>query len=99
MRKIVLACAAGASTSMLVLNMRSAAESQGYECEIHAYPISDVQEKAADADIVLLGPQVRFQVDKISSLVDCPVEAIDTMMYGTMDGAGVVAHVKEVLGD
>ncbi len=99
MRKIVLACAAGASTSMLVLKMREAAQKAGYGCDIHAYPLSDVQDKAADADIVLLGPQVRFQADKVSKLVNCPVEPIDTMMYGMMNGEGVISHVKEVFGD
>lgn len=99
MRKIVLACAAGASTSMLVLKMRKAAEQMGYACDVHAYPLADVQEKAADADVVLLGPQVRFQADKIATFVSCPVEPIDTVMYGMMDGVGVINHVKEVLGD
>lgn len=99
MRKIVLACAAGASTSMLVLKMRKAAEQMGYVCEVHAYPLSDVQDKAVDADIVLLGPQVRFQAGRVAALVSCPVEPIDTVVYGMMDGVGVINHVKEVLGD
>ncbi len=48
MRKIILACAAGMSTSMLVLNMRTAAQSQGYECTVNACPISDVAEDGVD---------------------------------------------------
>ncbi len=99
MKKIVLACAAGMSTSMLVVNMRKAAEEAGYACEINAYPISDVKDKGADADIVLLGPQVRFQLAKIKGMVSCPVEAIDATAYGTMNGKAVIAHVREVLGD
>lgn len=99
MRKIILACASGASTSMLVLKIREAAEKEGYEIVIHAIPVADIPEKAMDADIILLGPQVRFQVDKVSEMVDCPVEPIDSLMYGMMDGAGVLKHVKEVLGD
>lgn len=99
MRKIILACAAGASTSMLVRAMQQAAETEGYECFIHAYPISDVKTKAEGADIVLLGPQVRFQANKVKSMVNCPVEAIEPMLYGTMNGKGVLSHVREVLGD
>lgn len=99
MRKIVLACAAGMSTSMLVVNMRKAAEAAGYECDINACPISDVKDRAADADIVLLGPQVRFQLGKVKSMVSCPVEAIEATAYGTMNGAAVISHVREVLGD
>lgn len=99
MRKIILACAAGMSTSMLVLNMRTAAQRQGYACTVNACPVSDVVEKAVDADIVLLGPQVRFQVGKIASMVACPVEAVETVAYGTMNGEAVIARVREVLGD
>lgn len=99
MKKIVLACAAGMSTSMLVVNMRTAAEAAGYACDIHAYPISDIKDKGADADIVLLGPQVRFQLPKVKGMVPCPVEAIEATAYGTMNGAAVIDHVREVLGD
>ena len=99
MKKIVLACAAGMSTSMLVVNMRKAAEEQGFACDIHAYPIQDVKDKGADADIVLLGPQVRFQLGKVQGMVSCPVEAIDAAAYGMMNGKAVIDHVREVLGE
>ena len=99
MRKIVLACAAGMSTSMLMQSMRAAAQEIGYECTVDAYPVADVSDAAKDADIVLLGPQIRFQADKIASSVACPVEGIDTMAYGTLDGMAVIKRVKEVLND
>ena len=99
MRKIILACASGASTSMLVLKIKEAAAAQGYDIDIQAMPVADVPDKGADADIVLLGPQVRFQTEKVAAQVSCPVEPIDSVMYGMMDGAGVLSLVKEVLGD
>lgn len=45
MRKIVLLCNAGLSTSMLVDKMRKEAEAIGYECTINAYPVAEVHEK------------------------------------------------------
>lgn len=99
MRKIVLLCAAGMSTSMLVKKMQEAADKQGYECEVDAYAMSEAATVGADADIVLLGPQVRFNVKKIQGQVSCPVEAIDMRAYGTMDGAAVIKMVKATLGD
>lgn len=99
MRKIVLMCAAGMSTSMLVQRMQKAAADQGYECEIAAYPVSEAAKVAEGADIVLLGPQVRFQKAKVQQQVSCPVEAIDMAAYGHMDGAAVISKVKEALGD
>ena len=52
-----------------------------------------------DADIILLGPQVSFQVDKIAKEAPCPVEAIKMRDYGTMNGEAVLKAAKKVLGD
>lgn len=100
MRKIVLLCAAGMSTSMLVIKMKKYAESEGYDCEIDAHAVSEAKQYGAEADIVLLGPQVRFNLAKVKEQCpNCPVEAIDMAAYGAMDGAKVIRRVKEVLGD
>ena len=40
MRKVVLLCAAGMSTSLLVNKMRDAAKEEGYDCEINAYALA-----------------------------------------------------------
>ena len=99
MRKIVLACVAALSTGLMVKRMEDEAKKQGYECSIRAVPIAEVKEAAQDADIVLAGPQVRFQLNQVKDAVSCPVESIDMAVYGMMDGAKVLNHVKEVLGD
>ena len=56
MKKIVLVCAQGMSTGMLMNKMRAAAAKQGYDCSIEAYAVSQAKTKAADADVVLVGP-------------------------------------------
>lgn len=100
MRKIVLFCAAGMSTSVMVQKMQEAADAQGYECEIAAYSVSEVGTYGPEADIVLLGPQIRFNQKKVQAqLPGKPVEVIDMRSYGMMDGAGIIKFVKEKLGD
>lgn len=99
MRKIVLACVAALSTGLMVKRMEEAAREQGYECEIKAVPIAEVKQAAADADIVLAGPQVRFQLEQVRGYVSCPVESIPMADYGAMNGAKVLKMVKGVLGD
>ena len=84
------------STSMLVKAMQKAADAENFECEIAAYPTSEAKDKAAGSDVILLGPQVRFQKNKIAELLPgVPVEAIDMRMYGRMDGAGVLKFARE----
>lgn len=58
MKNIVLCCAAGMSTSMLVQRMKDAAQKKGVEVTIKAVPVAEFKDNIATADIVLLGPQV-----------------------------------------
>ena len=99
MRKYVLLCSAGMSTSLLVTRMQEYANSIGYEVNIAAYPVAEAEMRGKDADIVLLGPQVKFALKKVKDLVKCPVECIPMKSYGIMDGKGVVDWAKGILGD
>lgn len=99
MKKIVLCCNAGMSTSMLVQKMREAAGKEGFECEINAYPISEVEDKGNDADVILLGPQVRFETKKVQKLFpEKPVDAIAPSDYGMLRGDKVLEAAKKMMG-
>lgn len=99
MRKIILLCAAGMSTSALVRKMQAAASEENYPCEISAHSVSDAK-SYTDADIILLGPQVRYRLKEVQDLLPGnKVEVIDMKDYGMMNGKGVLAHVRKVLGD
>lgn len=100
MRNIVLLCNMGMSTSLMVNRMKAAAAEDGYECEISAYALQHAKDIANGADILLVGPQIAFELDRLKK--EYPgkkIEAIEMMDYGRMDGKKVLAHVKEVLGD
>lgn len=100
MRNIVLVCAAGMSTSLLVNKMRAAAAEIGYECEINAYPVAEAADVGQNADVILLGPQVRYNLARVrEQCPNCPVEAIDMTAYGMMDGKKVLLTAKELMGD
>ena len=92
MKKILLVCSAGMSTSLLVNKMRDAAKECGEEVEINALAIAECSSVINDVDIVLLGPQVRFQKPQVEKLTNgsIPVEVIDMRQYGIMDGKGIL---------
>ena len=101
MKKILLVCSAGMSTSLLVTKMQEAAANQGIECSIEAVAEADAQNKIDDVDVLLLGPQVRFLLSKFKGLTEgknLPVEVIDTVAYGTMNGEKVLARALELIG-
>lgn len=88
---ILLVCSAGMSTSMLVTKMKDAAESKGINAKIWAVGDAEAPRNIPDADIVLLGPQVRYLQKKTQEMAgDKPVEVIDMLLYGTMNGAKVL---------
>ncbi|MDO9592261.1 MAG: PTS sugar transporter subunit IIB [Firmicutes bacterium HGW-Firmicutes-20] len=97
MKKIVLLCAAGMSTSLLVNRMREAARLEGLDCTIDAFPTSQAAIHGKDADVVLLGPQVRFELKKVQGMLTCPVDAIDMVSYGTLNGRKVLDQAKKLM--
>ncbi|MCM3217533.1 PTS sugar transporter subunit IIB [Niallia taxi] len=99
MKKLLLVCAAGMSTSLLVNKMKDAAEEKGISIEIFALPVSECQSVADQVDVVLLGPQVRYQKPQVESIIAgrVPVEVIDMRAYGTMNGKAVLDRALELL--
>lgn len=100
MVSILLVCSAGMSTSLLVTKMEDEAAKQGIEARIWAVSEADSQDALLEADIVCLGPQVRFLVDKMKERVnnEKPVMVIDMASYGTMNGAKVLQDALNALG-
>ncbi len=98
MKKILLVCNAGMSTSMLVAKMKKAAEAKGADVSIEAKSLSEAKAEISEVDIVLLGPQIRYELNNVKKIAgSVPVEAIDMRDYGMMNGEKVLAHAMEVM--
>lgn len=97
--RIMLACAAGMSTSLLVTKMKKAMEEQGKSYEIWAVDVGSVEKECEKCDVILLGPQVRFQQKKIQERINhrVPVAPIDPMAYGRGEGAKVLAFAESLV--
>lgn len=99
MKRIMLVCSAGMSTSLLVTKMEQAAKEIGEEIEIFAVAESDSKNQK-EVDLVLLGPQVRFllaQMQKSFGAKGTPVAVIDSMLYGTMNGKAVLENALQLM--
>jgi cellobiose PTS system EIIB component len=97
---ILLCCSAGMSTSLLVTKMEAAAKEQGIECKIWAEGVDAVKNHIAQADVLLLGPQVRFMLPTMKKLGEennIPVEAINPIHYGTINGAEVLKTALQLI--
>ncbi|WP_300383305.1 PTS sugar transporter subunit IIB [Clostridium sp.] len=101
MKRIVLVCSAGMSTSLLVSKMETVAKAKGIDCTINAYGESQLKNHENEIDVLLLGPQVRFLLNKMKEKFtnrNIPVEVINTVDYGTMNGEKVLNRALELMG-
>lgn len=65
--RILLCCAVGMSTSLLVRKMKKYAESNSINCTIWAIPAEAIHHHMDKADVILLGPQVRFLLRDVTN--------------------------------
>lgn len=97
--KIILACAAGMSTSMLVQRIKQSAEERGIELEIDAVSVNSLREHVDGVQLILLGPQVSYMEEQLSEeYKPIPVQVIDMMDYGMMNGEKVLLDAIETIG-
>lgn len=100
MKKILLCCSAGMSTSMLVKRMEQVAESKGIECRIDAMSVNAFDEAIKEYDVCLLGPQVRFQLEELSKTAQehgKSIAAISPQAYGMMKGDEVLQQALDLI--
>ena len=91
--KILLVCAAGMSTSLLVTKMQKAAAARGLTVEIVAHASPDFDQVYKEFDAILLGPQVRFRQQDwapVAAAAGIPLGVINTVDYGMMNGEKVL---------
>lgn len=91
--KIVLCCSGGMSTSLLVNRMLSYAQDNNIDVDIEAVPISKSRESLDYADILLLGPQVKFEYDNLKEIAEekgVKLAIINMQDYGMMKGDKVL---------
>ncbi|WP_099221883.1 PTS sugar transporter subunit IIB [Listeria costaricensis] len=102
MKKIMLICSAGMSTSLLVKKMEEAIAAKDLEITVLAVAEADVDKNIKGVKVVLLAPQVRYLAKnlkrKMESL-EIPVAIIDGIDYGTMDGEKVLNQALFMMRD
>ncbi|ERK29410.1 PTS sugar transporter subunit IIB [Clostridium intestinale] len=97
-KKILLACAGGFSTSMLVEKMKEAVSKKGLDILIDACAEGSV-ENYLPVDIIMLGPQMGHAEEDVKEKTEnkIPVTVIDMIDYGTMNGEKVLNTALEII--
>lgn len=97
MKKVLLACAAGVTTSLVVKKMTDYAILEDLEVEIKAVPVDSAVNVGDQWDCILLGPQVKFALDRFKG-VNEKVAVIPSDIYARGDGKAVLKMALEMIG-
>lgn len=99
--RIMLACNAGMSTSLVVAKMQDAAKAQGKDYKIWAVEQGEIQNELGNFDVLLLGPQVRHLQRKVKATVgdSAPVAVIDALAYGRCNGAAILKQAEDLVNN
>lgn len=93
MKKIIVCCNAGVTTTLLVQKLQYDAIEKGLDYEFVAYPIAQAIEHLGEADAVLLSPQVAFALPNIKEGTEKPVTVIDEDAYARVDVSKIVDDI------
>ena len=100
MKQILLVCNAGMSTSMLVKRCNKVRQNIGIEVSIEAKSITEAKKNIHEADVILIGPQIRYELPAVKEIAgDIPVDAIDMRDYGMMNGPKVLDQALALIGE
>jgi PTS system cellobiose-specific IIB component len=98
MKNILLVCSTGMSTAMMVQKMQKAAEKLEEEVKVWAIPENELSKNISQADVILLGPQIRFMLEKFKADAGTkPVGVIDMRDYGVMNGEKVLKAALDLM--
>lgn len=98
--KIVLCCAGGFSTTMLMDAMKSAVKGSTKlneaDFDFVAIPVDLIDSEVKDADAVVLGPQIAHKQEVVKKALggrEVPIVVVEQQAYGSMDGVTVLKKV------
>lgn len=100
MKHILLACSSGMSTSLLVKKMEEEAEGRGIDVKIWAVAQDKAVKELENTDVLLIGPQMRFMKKKYGKVADelgVPLDVINPVAYGRVDGKAVLDHALKLI--
>lgn len=93
MINIILVCAGGISTSMMVVKMKKSAKEKNLEVNIIATGADEFVDDGMTCDILLVAPQISYQYEELKKEFEGKIEVIqliDKKDYGLMNGEKVL---------
>ena len=97
--KVLLVCAAGMSTSILMKKLEKYAAANDIKFEIDAVGLGEYKEVCKNYDCILMGPQVGYRKDEVVAGSGIPVDVIKPQDYGIGNCANIFKQIAPVIKD
>jgi len=97
--KILLVCAGGMSTSILMKKMETYWKEVGEELEIKAVGLSEYQDVYQNYDIVMVGPQVSYRLKEVKENTGLPCAAIQSFDYAIANCPNIMKLAKQLYNE
>lgn len=96
--KILLVCAGGMSTSILMQKMSKYWKENDMELDIKAVGLLEYQDVYQEYDVVMVGPQVSYRLKEIVENTGLPTEAIPSFDYAMANCSNIMKLATKLYG-
>lgn len=100
MKNILLCCAGGMSTSLLVQKMQHEAEARGLDVDIDACGVSQAPDRLDGVGVLLLAPQVayaRVNIEDDLEAAGVKLVLLDMLDFGRMNAKKIIDEALSAL--
>lgn len=99
MYKILLCCASGVTTNMLVNSIKESAKKENQTVMCWAVGALSIKFSWADADCVLVAPQSKADFQKVKDMIHgvIPCEMMKEEDFINMDGDALLKHAIDII--
>lgn len=96
--RVLLVCAMGMSTSVLMKKMQEYWKEEGENNEIAAVSVTEVEDVCNDYDVILIGPQISYRLDEVARKTGKPCATIPPSDYGLAKCSAIDELAKRTCG-
>lgn len=97
--KVLLVCAGGYSTGILMKKMEKYAAEKGLDFTVDAYGMGDYDRVYQDYDVILVGPQISYKKDEIKERTGKPLDVVAQMDYALGNAENIMKQVEKLLAN
>ena len=97
--KILLICANGMSTGLLMKKMEAYWAEQGKDLTITAVSMGEFQEVCKDYDIIMVGPQIAYRLNQIKTDSGMPCDVIPSYDYAVANCPNIMKLAEKLYAE